>query len=252
MKNTLLQLHNVHAKIGEKPILKGFSLEILAGESHAIMGPNGAGKSTLANILAGHPDYEVTAGEIFFQGQDVLALEPEERAHLGIFMSFQYPIEVPGVTNAAFLEQAVQNKRKALGKKPLSAAEFQDLLNKKMEQMAMDPILQSRFLNEGFSGGEKKKNEMLQMALLEPKLAVLDETDSGLDVDAIRVTAEHINQMKKNCSLILITHYARLLKLICPDHIHVMIDGKIAESGSMDLCYKVDELGYVTQKVLPS
>lgn len=247
MKKTLIELIDVHAEIAGKKILQGFSLTIKENETHAIMGPNGAGKSTLANILAGHPDYEVTSGSILFEGKDLLELEPSERAHLGIFMSFQYPIEVPGVHNQEFLEKAVAEKRKAQNKPPLTKEEFSKLLHETMKRLDVDSSFKERGLNEGFSGGEKKKNEMLQLALLEPKLAILDETDSGLDVDAIKVTAKNINLCKNHCSLLLITHYARLLKLVEPDHVHVMVEGRIEESGGMDLCYEVDEKGYTAK-----
>ncbi|MEM8628627.1 MAG: Fe-S cluster assembly ATPase SufC [Chlamydiota bacterium] len=241
---TLLDIQHISVQTMGKTILDGFSLKIEEGELHAIMGPNGAGKSTLAHVLAGHPDYEVTSGRIFFRGKDLLALEPSERSLAGLFLSFQYPVDIPGVSNEEFLEKVVQEKRKFLGKPPLSKEEFTTLLQEKMEKMQIASSFRKRGLNEGFSGGEKKKNELLQMALLCPELAILDETDSGLDVDAIRMSADYINECKSSCSLLLITHYARLLTLVQPTHVHIMLEGKVVRSGSLDLCAKIEESGY--------
>lgn len=220
-------------------------MSIKEGEVHAIMGPNGAGKSTLAKILAGHPSYEVTGGEMIFKGKNLLDLEIEERVHLGLFMSFQYPLEIPGVSNREFLFAALNAQRKGRAQEPLSKEEFDSLLQKKMEAMEIRSEFKERNINEGFSGGEKKKNEILQMALFEPDLAVLDETDSGLDIDAIRVVAKGVNQMKSpKRSLILITHYQRLLDYIKPDFVHVLSNGAIVRSGGADLAYELEEKGY--------
>ncbi len=240
----MLEIKNLWAQIDGQPILKGISLTIRAGEVHAIMGPNGAGKSTLAKVLAGHPSYEVTAGEVLFEGKDLLALAPEERAQAGLFLSFQYPIEIGGLSNGQFLHAA----RNALKKEAvLSAEAFEILLDEKMKQMEMRPEFKERNLNEGFSGGEKKRNEILQMTLFEPKLALLDETDSGLDIDAMRIVAQGINQMRrKENALLLITHYQRLLDLVRPDVVHVLADGKIVRSGGAELALELEEKGYAT------
>lgn len=240
----MLEIKNLWAQIDGQPILKGISLTIRAGEVHAMMGPNGAGKSTLAKVLAGHPSYEVTAGEVLFEGKDLLALTPEERAQAGLFLSFQYPIEIGGLSNGQFLHAA----RNALKKEAvLSAEAFEILLDEKMKQMEMRPEFKERNLNEGFSGGEKKRNEILQMTLFEPKLALLDETDSGLDIDAMRIVAQGINQMRsQDNALLLITHYQRLLDLVRPDVVHVLSDGKIVRSGGAELALELEEKGYAT------
>lgn len=227
------------------PILKGVNLKVNPGEIHAIMGPNGAGKSTLAKILAGHPAYEVTEGEIWYKGQNLLEMEPEERAHAGLFMSFQYPIEIPGVSNIQFLRSAYNAKRKAKGEPEINPQDFEKMLVEKMKLMDIKPEFKERNLNEGFSGGEKKRNEILQMAILGPELAILDETDSGLDIDAMRIVANGVNQyMNKNIGLILITHYQRLLDYIKPNFVHVMLDGRIVQSGGPELALELEEKGY--------
>lgn len=241
----MIEIKNLHASIEGKSILKGLNLHVKAGEIHAIMGPNGAGKSTLAKILAGHPAYTVTAGEIIFKGQNLLEMEPEERAHAGMFMSFQYPVEIPGVSNTQFLRTAVNANRKARGQAELSAEDFEQLLARKMALMDIDAKFKERNLNEGFSGGEKKRNEILQMAVLEPALAILDETDSGLDIDAMRIVAAGVNQiMNPDMGLILITHYQRLLDYIKPSVVHVMIDGRIVQSGGPELALELEDKGY--------
>jgi len=241
----MLEINQLHASIEGKEILKGIDLVIQPGEIHAIMGPNGAGKSTLAKILAGHPAYEITEGKVVFDNQHLLEMEPEERAHVGLFMSFQYPIEIPGVSNIAFLRAALNSKRKANGLEELSEEEFETLLNAKMKQMEIKQEFKDRNLNEGFSGGEKKRNEILQMAMLAPKLAILDETDSGLDIDAMRIVANGVNQyMDKTVGLLLITHYQRLLEYIKPTFVHVMMDGKIVQSGGPELALELEKRGY--------
>lgn len=238
----MLEIKNLYAQIDGQPILKGISLNIEAGQIHAIMGPNGAGKSTLAKVLAGHPSYEITSGEVLFNGQDLLALAPEERAQAGLFLSFQYPVEVSGLSNGQFLHAA----RNALKKENLSAEEFGTLLEEKMKLMEMRAEFKERSLNEGFSGGEKKRNEILQLALFEPKLAILDETDSGLDIDAMRIVAQGINRMRRaDNAMLLITHYQRLLDLVKPDFVHVLADGKIVRSGGPELALELEEKGYV-------
>lgn len=249
----MLKIHNLHATVEGKPILKGFNLTINPGEIHAIMGPNGAGKSTLAKIIAGHPAYEVTEGEILYKGENVLDMDPDERAHLGIFMSFQYPVEIAGVTNAAFLKIALNSNRKARGEEELSDEAFDALIDEKMAQMSIRPEFKTRNINEGFSGGEKKRNEILQMAVLSPSMAILDETDSGLDIDAMRVVAEGVNaQMNPNMGLLLITHYQRLLDYIKPDFVHVMIDGKLVQSGGSELALELEDKGYDWLEKAPS
>jgi Fe-S cluster assembly ATP-binding protein len=241
----MLEINNLHAEIEGKPILKGVNLTVQAGEIHAIMGPNGAGKSTLAKVLAGDPSYDITEGEMLFRGKNLLDLEPEERAHAGLFMSFQYPVEIAGVSNLDFLRMAYNAKRKALGLSDMAEKAFEELLDGKMKQMEIKPQFKERNLNEGFSGGEKKRNEILQMAVLEPSLAILDETDSGLDIDAMRIVAKGVNQiMNKEMGLLLITHYQRLLDYIKPDFIHVMLDGKIVQSGDASLALALEERGY--------
>lgn len=244
-KTPMLKIEDLHVSIEDQPILKGFSLTVYPGEIHAIMGPNGAGKSTLAKVLAGHPSYEVKSGTVTFEGKDVLELEPDERAHLGIFMGFQYPVEIPGVSNTHFLFTALNAHRKAKGETLLTEEEFEILLEKKMEEMHVKSQLKNRDVNSGFSGGEKKRNEILQMAILEPSLAILDETDSGLDIDAMRVVAEGVNrQMREDRSLLLITHYQRLLDYIKPDYIHVVVEGKIVQSGDAELARTLEDKGY--------
>jgi Fe-S cluster assembly ATP-binding protein len=237
---TLLEIKDLHAAVEGKEILKGLTLTVKAGEVHAIMGPNGAGKSTLAKILGGHPDYEVTSGEVLFEGENILELDPEDRATKGLFMSFQYPVEIAGVTNLQFLHAAYSACH---GK--MSLEEFEPLLDQRMAEMRIRPEFKERNLNEGFSGGEKKRNEILQMAVLDPTLAILDETDSGLDIDALKTVAEGINDlMNPDRGLILITHYQRLLDHIRPDYVHVMVDGKITETGGPELALKLEAEGY--------
>jgi Fe-S cluster assembly ATP-binding protein len=241
----MIDIRHLCASTDGKPILKGVTLLIKPGEIHAIMGPNGAGKSTLAKVLAGHPAYEVTGGEVWFKGQNLLEMEPDERAHAGLFMSFQYPVEIAGVSNIQFLFAAYNFKRKARGEKEISLAEFETLLEKKMLMMEIKPEFKERNLNEGFSGGEKKRNEILQMAILEPEMAILDETDSGLDIDALRTVARGVNHlMSDNVGLLLITHYQRLLDFIKPHFVHVMLDGKIVQSGGPELALTLEEKGY--------
>ena len=241
----MLEIKGLCAEVDGTPILRGINLNVNAGEIHAIMGPNGAGKSTLARVLAGHPAYDVTAGEVWFKGQNLLEMEPEERSHLGLFMSFQYPVEVPGVSNSQFLKIALNAKRKALGEIPLSEEEFQERLNKIMKTMDVKTEFASRNVNENFSGGEKKKNEILQMALLSPDFALLDETDSGLDIDAMKIVARGVNQvMNPGMGLLLITHYQRLLDYIKPQFVHVMLEGKIVQSGGAELAQQLEQQGY--------
>lgn len=241
----MLKIKNLTATVDGLSILKGVNLEVKAGEIHAIMGPNGAGKSTLGKVLSGHPAYEVTGGEVWFKGQNLLELEPEQRAHLGLFMSFQYPVEIPGVSNAQFLQIAYNAKRKANGQSELTDVEFAQLLENKMKLMEMRSEFSSRNVNENFSGGEKKRNEILQMAILHPDLALLDETDSGLDIDAMRIVAHGVNQlMNPEMGLLLITHYQRLLDYIRPHIVHVMIDGKIVQSGGPSLALELENKGY--------
>lgn len=241
----MIEIKNLCASVEGKPILKGVDLKVNAGEVHAIMGPNGAGKSTLAKVLAGHPGYVVTSGEVKFNGVDLLGMEPDERAHQGLFMSFQYPVEIPGVSNLQFMRAAYNANRKARSQTELSPEEFEKLLDEKMRLVEVKGEFKDRNLNEGFSGGEKKRNEILQLALLEPKLALLDETDSGLDIDAMRVVAAGVNKiMNKEMGLILITHYQRLLDYIKPDFVHVMLDGRIVHSGGAEEALKLEEKGY--------
>jgi Fe-S cluster assembly ATP-binding protein len=241
----ILSVRNLQAEVEGVQILKGLNLEIKAGEVHAIMGPNGSGKSTFSKVLAGHPDYTVTAGEIIFQGQDLLEVPPEERARSGVFLAFQYPLEIPGVSNLDFLRVAYNSRRKHQGLEELDAFDFDELVREKLEIVKMDAAFLSRSVNEGFSGGEKKRNEILQMALLEPKLAILDETDSGLDIDALQSVAGGVNQLSNasNC-LLVITHYQRLLNYIIPDYIHVMERGEIILCGRKELALELEERGY--------
>lgn len=241
----MLKISNLHANIGDKEILKGLSLEVKPGEIHAIMGPNGAGKSTLSSVLVGHPAYEVTEGEIEFEGESILDLEPEERAHLGMFLSFQYPVEIPGVSMVNFMRAAINERRKAQGLEPMSASDFLKLMKEKRELVELDSKLTSRAVNEGFSGGEKKRNEIFQMAMLEPKLAILDETDSGLDIDALRIVANGVNTLRHpERSTIVITHYQRLLDYIKPDFVHVLHNGRIIKSGGPELALELEAKGY--------
>ena len=241
----MLSIKNLQARIGEKEILKGINLEIKAGEVHAIMGPNGSGKSTLASVLAGREDYEVTAGSVEFFGKDLLDLAPEERAAEGLFLAFQYPVEIPGVSTTNFMKSAVNEIRKYRGEEPLDAVQFLKMFKEKMSYVNIDQSLLSRALNEGFSGGEKKRNEIFQMAVLEPKLAILDETDSGLDIDALRIVATGVNKLKsKDNATIVITHYQRLLDYIEPTFIHVMQDGKIIKTGDKSLAKELENKGY--------
>ena len=241
----MLKIENLHASIGEKEILRGLSLEVKPGEIHAIMGPNGSGKSTLASVLAGREDYEITAGSVEFGGKDLLDLSPEARAAEGIFLAFQYPVEIPGVTTVNFLKTAVNEMRKYRGESPLDAVQFLKLIKEKAKLLKLDDALQKRALNEGFSGGEKKRNEIFQMAVLEPKLAILDETDSGLDIDALRIVAEGVNTLRSaDNAVIVITHYQRLLDYIVPDFVHVLYKGRIVKSGTKELALELEEKGY--------
>ncbi len=241
----LLDIQNLHAEIEGKPILKGLNLTIGKGEIHAVMGPNGAGKSTLAKILAGHPSYEITSGEIWFKGQNLLEMEPEERCFAGLFLSFQYPLEISGVSNCHFLQTALNAQRQGKQEIPLSSEEFEELLREKMALMDIRSEFKERAVNEGFSGGEKKRNEILQMALFNPDLAILDETDSGLDIDAMRIVAAGVNKMRRSdASLLVITHYQRLLDYIKPDFVHVLNDGQIVKTGSAELALELEAKGY--------
>ena len=241
----MLEIKNLKASVEGKEILKGINLKVNAGEIHAIMGPNGSGKSTLASVLAGKQDYTVTDGEILFEGKNLLDMKIEERAHEGIFLAFQYPVEIPGVSTVNFLKTAVNETRKAKGLAPIEAKDFLATMREKMKLVEMDSKLTSRALNEGFSGGEKKRNEVFQMAMLEPKLAILDETDSGLDIDALRIVAHGLNTLRnKNNAFIVITHYQRLLDYIVPDFVHVLSNGKIVKSGTKELAFELEEKGY--------
>lgn len=241
----MLEIKNLHAGIDGNEILKGINLTVRKGEIHAIMGPNGSGKSTLAKVLAGHPAYEVTEGEVLYEGKNLLEMPPDERAREGVFMAFQYPIEVPGVSNAQFLRLAYNEKRKHLGEEELDPLEFKDLLKERAKVVEMDASLMTRSVNEGFSGGEKKRNEILQMAVLEPKLAILDETDSGLDIDALRIVAGGVNQLHNSeNAVILVTHYQRLLDYIVPQFVHVLANGRIAKEGGKELALELEEKGY--------
>jgi len=241
----MLQIKNLHAGVDNEEILKGINLEINAGEIHAIMGPNGSGKSTLASVIAGKEEFEVTQGSISFEHEDIASLAPEERAHKGIFLSFQYPIEIPGVSVTNFIKTAINEGRKAKGLDDMPAGEMLKMIREKAEPLEMDRKFLSRSLNEGFSGGEKKRNEIFQLAMLEPKLAILDETDSGLDIDALRIVANGVNKIRNEKNAILvITHYQRLLDYIVPDFVHVLLDGKIVKSGTKELAYELEEKGY--------
>jgi Fe-S cluster assembly ATP-binding protein len=241
----LLEVHKLTARIAGQTILKGIDLTVRAGEVHAIMGPNGSGKSTLAKVLSGHPSYEVTGGEVLFEGNNLLELSPEERARAGVFLGFQYPVEVPGVANSAFLRLAYNTVQGARGKDELDPLEFDDHVREKMKLLEMDPAFLGRSVNTGFSGGEKKRNEILQMALLEPKLAVLDETDSGLDIDALRVVAGGVNKLHTpDNGMVLVTHYQRLLNYIVPDYVHVMGGGRIIKTGDKSLALELESRGY--------
>jgi len=241
----VLDIRNLTATVGDKQILNGVNLTVNAGEVHAIMGPNGSGKSTLAQVLAGHPAYEVTGGEVHYEGRDLLELEPEERAQAGLFLAFQYPVEIPGVSNAYFLRAAYNELRKARGEDEVDPMEFLDLVEGRAKIVEMDPAFLNRSVNVGFSGGEKKRNEILQMAVLQPKLAILDETDSGLDIDALRVVADGVNKLRRpDNATIVVTHYQRLLNYIVPDHVHVLAGGRIVKSGGKELALELEAKGY--------
>jgi Fe-S cluster assembly ATP-binding protein len=241
----MLDIKNLHVRAEDKPILKGVDLHVDAGEVHAIMGPNGSGKSTLARVLAGHPEYEVTAGEVVYEGRDLLELDPDERAREGVFMAFQYPVEIAGVTNAYFLKAALNAKRKHHGQEELDAVEFLQLIKETAKLLDIDQSMLSRAVNEGFSGGEKKRNEIFQMALLEPKLAILDETDSGLDIDALKVVANGVNALRRpDRAIVVVTHYQRLLNYIVPDKVHVLSGGRIVKSGGKELALELEQKGY--------
>ena len=241
----MLVIKNLRASIGEKEILRGIDLTVNAGEVHAVMGPNGSGKSTLAQVLAGHPGYEVTDGEVLYDGRNLLEMDPEVRAQEGIFLAFHYPIEIPGVTNAYFLRSAYNEIRKAKGMTELDPLEFLDMMEEKTKLVDMDPAMMNRSVNTGFSGGEKKRNEILQMAVLEPRLAILDETDSGLDIDALKVVANGVNALRRpDNATIVVTHYQRLLNYIVPDYVHVLANGRIVKSGGKELALELEEKGY--------
>ena len=242
---TLLEVRGLSASVGGLEILKGVDLTVKTGEVHAIMGPNGSGKSTFANVLAGKPDYEITGGQALFQGQDLLAMEPEIRSRLGVFLAFQYPLELPGVRAWQFLKAAVDAQRVHAGEEELSARAFDRMLKEKVEMVEIDPELVKRAVNEGFSGGEKKRNEILQMAVLQPKLAILDETDSGLDIDALRIVSDGVNKLRSESNaVVLVTHYQRILNYIAPDQVHVLMDGRIVRSGGPGLAHELEERGY--------
>lgn len=241
----MLKVKNLEATIDGKEILKGINLEVKAGEVHAIMGPNGSGKSTLANVIAGREEYEMTGGEISINGEDITELDPEERAHRGVFLSFQYPVEIPGVSVTNFMKTAINETRKAQGKDEMPAKDMLKMIRDKSELLEIDRKFLSRSLNEGFSGGEKKRNEIFQMAMLEPKLAILDETDSGLDIDALRIVANGVNKLRsKDNATVVITHYQRLLDYIVPDFVHVLYNGKIVKSGGKELAHELEKRGY--------
>ncbi len=241
----MLQIKNLHAGVEEKDILKGINLEVNPGEVHAIMGPNGSGKSTLASVIAGKEEFEVHKGELTFEGEDITEMDPEERAHKGLFLSFQYPVEIPGVTVTNFIKTAINETRKAKGLDDMPASEMLKKIKEKADMLEIDRKFLSRSLNEGFSGGEKKRNEIFQLAMLEPKLAILDETDSGLDIDALKIVANGVNKLKtKDNAVVVITHYQRLLDYIVPDFVHVLMGGKIVKSGGKELAYQLEEKGY--------
>jgi Fe-S cluster assembly ATP-binding protein len=241
----VLTIRDLTATVSDKQILNGVNLTVNAGEVHAIMGPNGSGKSTLAQVLAGHPAYEITAGEVTYDGRDLLEMEPEERAQAGLFLAFQYPVEIPGVSNAYFLRAAYNEMRKARGEDEVDPLEFLDIVEERAKLVEMDPAFLNRSVNTGFSGGEKKRNEILQMAVLEPKLAILDETDSGLDIDALRIVADGVNKLKRpDSATIVVTHYQRLLNYIVPDRVHVLANGRIVKSGGKELALQLEEKGY--------
>jgi Fe-S cluster assembly ATP-binding protein len=241
----MLEIRNLHASVDGKPILKGIDLTVHAGEVHAVMGPNGSGKSTLAQVLAGHPAFEVTEGEVLYDGRNLLEMEPEERAQAGIFLAFQYPVEIPGVSNAYFLRSAYNELRKARGLDEVDPIEFLDVMEQRLKLVDMDESMLSRSVNTGFSGGEKKRNEILQMAVLEPRLAILDETDSGLDIDALRVVAHGVNSLRRpDNATVVVTHYQRLLNYIIPDYVHVLVGGRIVRSGGKELALELEARGY--------
>jgi Fe-S cluster assembly ATP-binding protein len=241
----MLSIKNLQAEIDGKQILKGLNLEVKPGEVHAIMGPNGSGKSTLASVIAGNEDYEVTGGSIDFLGEDLLEMGPDERSHAGVFLAFQYPVEIPGVSNINFLKAAINERREALGEEPITAKEFLARVREKAALVELDNKLTNRSVNEGFSGGEKKRNEIFQMAMLEPKLGILDETDSGLDIDALKIVANGVNKLRsKDRSFVVVTHYQRLLDYIVPDFVHVLFDGKIVKTGGKELALELEEKGY--------
>jgi Fe-S cluster assembly ATP-binding protein len=241
----LLHIENLKAAIADNEILRGVTLHVNQGEVHAVMGPNGSGKSTLAQVIAGHPGYQVTGGTVTFDDRDLLEMEPEERAQAGIFLAFQYPVEIPGVTNAYFLRSAYNELRKARGESEVDPLEFLDLMEEKIRMVDMDPAMLNRSVNTGFSGGEKKRNEILQLAVLEPRLAILDETDSGLDIDALRIVADGVNRMRRpDNAAIVVTHYQRLLNYIVPDYVHVLAGGRIVKSGGKELALELEEKGY--------
>lgn len=241
----MLKIVNLHASVEGEEILKGIDLEINAGEIHAVMGPNGSGKSTLAKVIAGHPEYEVTKGEIWYEGENLLEMEPDERARKGVFMAFQYPVEVPGVTNATLMREAVNAVQRERGGEELDPLEFDDFIREKLDIVEMDDKFLDRSVNAGFSGGEKKRNEILQLAAMDPKLALLDETDSGLDIDALRIVSHGINKIKTDeKAILLVTHYQRILNYITPDYVHVLVKGKIVKSGTKELALELEDQGY--------
>ncbi len=241
----MLEIRDLHASVDGQPILKGITLSVKAGEVHAVMGPNGSGKSTLAQVLAGHPAYEITGGEVLYRGEDLLALPPEQRAQQGVFLAFQYPVEIPGVSNAYFLRAAYNEIRRAAGHEEVDPMEFLDLVEEKLKLVHMDATMLNRSVNMGFSGGEKKRNEILQMAVLAPRLAILDETDSGLDIDALRIVADGVNSLRRpDNAAIVVTHYQRLLNYIVPDFVHVLAGGRIVKSGDKSLALELEARGY--------